>query len=102
MRAKRSKDARLVDKFSKQRQDLGTEGHVHQAVNSSVNYNDSAIAMDNEEDDLKVETTQMRSQLLKGHGWLLIHINFAVAYVLKIVVTSTLDVHQLECSLNVT
>ncbi|XP_029025624.1 ATP-dependent RNA helicase DDX54 [Betta splendens] len=53
MRAKRSKDARLVDKFSKQKQDMATENHVHQAVNSSVTDNDSAIAMDDEDDDLK-------------------------------------------------
>nr|XP_020456612.1 ATP-dependent RNA helicase DDX54 [Monopterus albus] len=47
MRAKRSKDAQLVNKFSKQRENLAAERHLHQPVNS-----DSTLTT-GKEDDLK-------------------------------------------------
>lgn len=54
MRAKRSKDTRLVNKFNKQRQDLATERCLHQPASSYVTADDSALAAGNEEGDLKV------------------------------------------------
>uniref|UniRef100_A0A7N6AKD0 ATP-dependent RNA helicase DDX54 n=1 Tax=Anabas testudineus TaxID=64144 RepID=A0A7N6AKD0_ANATE len=43
MRAKRSKDTGLVDKFNKQRQDLVAESLLHQPASSSVGGDDSGV-----------------------------------------------------------
>ncbi|KAK2819181.1 hypothetical protein Q5P01_024742 [Channa striata] len=51
MRAKRSKDTKLIDKFSKQREDLATESHLHQNARSSLD-NDASIITNEKEDDL--------------------------------------------------
>uniref|UniRef100_A0AAQ5YY60 RNA helicase n=1 Tax=Amphiprion ocellaris TaxID=80972 RepID=A0AAQ5YY60_AMPOC len=54
MRAKRSKDARLVDKFSKQREDVAAESRLHQPVSSSTTADcDFTQTTGEEEDDLK-------------------------------------------------
>ncbi|KAK2888268.1 ATP-dependent RNA helicase DDX54 [Channa argus] len=52
MRAKRSKDTKLMDKFSKHRADLATESHFHQPVRSS-DVNDGSILTPDKEDDLR-------------------------------------------------
>ncbi|XP_040014287.1 ATP-dependent RNA helicase DDX54 [Xiphias gladius] len=53
MRAKRSKDTRLVDKFSKQRDDLAAESCLHQPVNSTATDDDFTHTTGKEADSLK-------------------------------------------------
>lgn len=59
MRVKRSKDTRLVDKFSKQRDNLAAESRLHQPVNpptttTTITTNDDfSHNTDEEEDDIK-------------------------------------------------
>lgn len=56
MRAKRSKDARLVDKFSKQRDNLAAESLLRRRINPTTTTTDDDIAhfTGQEDDDLKV------------------------------------------------
>lgn len=54
MRAKRSKDTRLMDKFCKHREDLAAESRLHQPVSSSAAEEDSTLGTGREEDELKV------------------------------------------------
>lgn len=56
MRAKRSKDARLVEKFGKQKDSLAAEAPLQQPVCSSTTDDKTAytVADDNDDDDLKV------------------------------------------------
>ncbi|XP_053196330.1 ATP-dependent RNA helicase DDX54 [Scomber japonicus] len=51
MRAKRSKDSRLVDKFSKHRDDLAAESRLHLSVHHSNTDEASTHIADQEEDD---------------------------------------------------
>ncbi|TNN81186.1 ATP-dependent RNA helicase DDX54 [Liparis tanakae] len=53
MRAKRSKDTRLVDKFSKQRVSLAAESRLHQPVKSTSTADDFTNGGDENEDDMK-------------------------------------------------
>ncbi|XP_018540744.1 ATP-dependent RNA helicase DDX54 [Lates calcarifer] len=58
MRTKRSKDTRLVDKFSKRREDLAAESHLHRPVNPTTadadsDNDDFTHSTGNEEDTLK-------------------------------------------------
>ncbi|XP_040915562.1 ATP-dependent RNA helicase DDX54 [Toxotes jaculatrix] len=53
MRAKRSKDTRLVDKFSKQREDLAAESSLHQPVNPTTAEDDFTNTTGKDEDTLK-------------------------------------------------
>lgn len=53
MRAKRSRDAQLVDKFNKQREDMAAESLASRPVKPST-VQDDAHCSDREEDDLKV------------------------------------------------
>lgn len=55
MRAKRSKDTRLVDKFSKHKEDVAADSRLHQPVKATTADDDYTDNMDQEEDDdLKV------------------------------------------------
>lgn len=54
MRAKRSKDSRLVDKFSKHRDDLAAESRLHQPISLSTTDEASAHTTGQDEDDLEV------------------------------------------------
>lgn len=55
MRAKRSKDTRLVDKFSKQKEALAGDSSLHRPVKASTSDDEDTHDMDQEEDeDLKV------------------------------------------------
>lgn len=54
MRAKRSKDTPLMDKFSKRKEDLAAENKP-QLVVASANNGDSTQGADEEEEDLKVK-----------------------------------------------
>lgn len=57
MRAKRSKDARLVEKFGKQKDSLAAEAPLQQPVCSSTTDGDKTaytVADDDDDDDLKV------------------------------------------------
>lgn len=66
MRAKRSKDKRLVDKFSRQRESLAAESRLHQPVIPSATAATSSTAADDddfthgagdeEEDDIKASS----------------------------------------------
>lgn len=51
MRAKRSKDARLVEKFSKQKDSLAAEASLHQPVCSTTADNETTVYTVGEEDD---------------------------------------------------
>ncbi|KAM7392847.1 hypothetical protein PAMA_007788 [Pampus argenteus] len=53
MRAKRSKDSQLVDKFSKHRDDLAAESRLHRPVNLSTTDEVSTHTTDQEDDALK-------------------------------------------------
>ncbi|XP_071322539.1 ATP-dependent RNA helicase DDX54 [Trachinotus anak] len=53
MRAKRSKDTRLVDKFSKKREDLAADSRLHQPVNPTPADEDFTHNTGKEEDALK-------------------------------------------------
>lgn len=58
MRAKRSKDKRLVDKFSKQRVTLAAESRLHQPVKSTTTANDDFTnGADENEDDMKARSS---------------------------------------------
>ncbi|XP_058472790.1 ATP-dependent RNA helicase DDX54 [Solea solea] len=52
MRAKRSKDARLVDKFSKHREDLAAETRLRQPTNTTTADEDYTITSGDQDDDL--------------------------------------------------
>uniref|UniRef100_A0A665VZP1 ATP-dependent RNA helicase DDX54 n=1 Tax=Echeneis naucrates TaxID=173247 RepID=A0A665VZP1_ECHNA len=54
MRAKRSKDSRLVDKFSKQREGLATDSRLHQPANPTAADGDLTHSDGEEEGSLKV------------------------------------------------
>lgn len=55
MRAKRSKDARLVEKFGKQKDSLAAEAPLQQPVCSSTTEDNTAYTVaDDDDDDLKV------------------------------------------------
>lgn len=61
MRAKRSKDARLVDKFSKQRDNLAAESLLRRRINpttTTTTDDDIAHFTGQEDDDLKVRNSQ--------------------------------------------
>lgn len=59
MRAKRSKDARLVDKFSKQRDNLAAESLLRRRINPTATTDDDiAHFTGQEDDDLKVRNSQ--------------------------------------------
>lgn len=53
MRAKRSRDAQLVHKFNKQRDDMAAESLASRPVRPTADW-DNADGSDREEDDLKV------------------------------------------------
>lgn len=56
MRAKRSKDARLVEKFGKQKDSLAAEAPLQQPVCSSTTEDKVAYTVaDDDDDDLKVK-----------------------------------------------
>lgn len=60
MRAKRSKDARLVDKFSKQRDNLAAESLLRRRINpttTTTTDDDIAHFTGQEDDDLKVRNS---------------------------------------------
>lgn len=60
MRAKRSKDARLVDKFSKQRDSMAAESPLQRPGNSSTTTKDDIIlCTGREDDDLKVRNSHL-------------------------------------------
>lgn len=60
MRAKRSKDARLVDKFSKQRDNMAAESQLQRAGNSRTTTEDDIIlCTGREDDDLKVRNSHL-------------------------------------------
>ncbi|XP_026154015.1 ATP-dependent RNA helicase DDX54 [Mastacembelus armatus] len=52
MRTKRSKDTRLVEKFSKRREDLAAESRLQQPINTTTASNDSTLFTGKEDDDL--------------------------------------------------
>ncbi|KAM7368968.1 hypothetical protein PAMP_013268 [Pampus punctatissimus] len=54
MRAKRSKDSQLVDKFSKHRDDLAAESRLHQSINLSTTNEASTHTTDQDDDTLNV------------------------------------------------
>ncbi|XP_041826565.1 ATP-dependent RNA helicase DDX54 [Melanotaenia boesemani] len=67
MRKKRSKDTRLVDKFSKQREDLAAESRLQQPVNlSSTADSDLTHSTGQENDDLKGVFSEVVSVKRKG------------------------------------
>lgn len=55
MRTKRSKDTRLLDKFSKQKDALAAESRIQKPINPHTADDDCALSSDKEEeeDDLK-------------------------------------------------
>ncbi len=57
MRAKRSKDTRLVAKFSKQRDDLAAETRLQRPINPTTAATDDDDSEGHEEDDLKVRNS---------------------------------------------
>lgn len=57
MRAKRSKDTRLVDKFSKQRDNLAAETRLQRPINPTTTADDDDDSAGNEEDDLEVRNS---------------------------------------------
>lgn len=57
MRAKRSKDARLVDKFSKQRDNQAAESSLQRPTTSATAADDVTHSTGGEDDDLKVRKT---------------------------------------------
>uniref|UniRef100_A0A8D2ZP48 RNA helicase n=1 Tax=Scophthalmus maximus TaxID=52904 RepID=A0A8D2ZP48_SCOMX len=62
MRAKRSKDTRLVDKFNRHREDVAAESRLHQPVNptTTTTADDDFTHTDgNEEDDLKKRKSRL-------------------------------------------
>lgn len=71
MRTKRSKDTRLVDKFSKRREDLAAESHLHRPVNPTTadadsDNDDFTHSTGNEEDTLKVRNCNKTVQHLRA------------------------------------
>lgn len=56
MRAKRSKDTRLVDKFSKKRDDLAAESQLQRPINPSAD-DDFIYSAGKEEDDIKARNS---------------------------------------------
>lgn len=60
MRAKRSKDARLVDKFSKQRDNLAAESSLQRPTPSTSTVDDVTHSTGGEDDDLKVTRSCLR------------------------------------------
>lgn len=68
MRAKRSKDARLVEKFSKQKDSLAAEAPLQQPVCSTTTDNEKTVYTVGEEDDhdeLKVRNIKKNVMVLK-------------------------------------
>uniref|UniRef100_A0A8C4EBR4 RNA helicase n=1 Tax=Dicentrarchus labrax TaxID=13489 RepID=A0A8C4EBR4_DICLA len=69
MRTKRSKDTRLVDKFSKQRDKLAAETQLQRPIKPSTAAGDYAHSSDQEEDDLQVRhshTSGVFSEVVGG------------------------------------
>ncbi|KAF7665137.1 hypothetical protein LDENG_00153050 [Lucifuga dentata] len=58
MRAKRSKDTRLVDKFSKQKEDLAAESRMQQPISATAANEANAHAADEEEEEEDEEAFQ--------------------------------------------
>lgn len=63
MRAKRSRDTRLVDKFSKKRDDLAAESQMHRPVNPTTSTptadedDEFTHSSDEEEDNIKARNS---------------------------------------------
>lgn len=64
MRAKRSKDTRLVDKFNKQKDNLAAENPLQQPINLTTTDDDVTQSGGREDDDLAVGNSHLSLHIL--------------------------------------